>query len=289
MSENHSPDEHAAHIELPAPTSWPIIFAFGLTLGLAGLVTSLAVTAVGLVCVLISVLGLFKDVFPSPQHVYVPLKPLDERPAAIKTTGRSVRNLHVGQDGHREHLPVKFHSYSSGIYGGLAGGFVMALLAIAYGIVSQHSIWWPINLLAASALPSMSLADAEFLKQFHPFAFVTAIIVHVVFSVLVGLLYAVLLPMLPRRFEWFWGGIVLPILWTGMIFLSLGTVNPVLANYIDWFWFAVCQVAFGLVGGFVVFKSARIETMQTWSLAQKLGVHAPEARERAEAKDEERS
>ena len=35
-----------------------------------------------------------------------------------------------------------------------------------------------------------------------------------------------------------------------------------------------CQVAFGAVCGFVVFKSAKVETQQSWSLAERLGVEA---------------
>jgi len=281
MSEHHS-EEHHNHIELPAPTPWPIIMAFGFTLAFAGIVTSLVVTGVGVLLVVISTLGLFKDVFPSPQHVYSPIQLPHEQPSAVKTTGRSVRNLHVGEEGHREHVPVKFHSYSSGIYGGLAGGIVMAVLAVAYGLIAEHSIWWTINLLAASALPSMSLADPVVLHEFNAFAFIVALIVHVIFSVLVGLLYAVMLPMLPSKFEWFWGGIVIPLIWTVLIWVSLGTVNPALAQYINWIAFTVCQVAFGLVGGYVVFKSGRIETMQSWSMSMKLGVHAQSPRERKE-------
>jgi hypothetical protein len=43
---------------------------------------------------------------------------------------------------------------------------------------------------------------------------------------------------------------------------------------VDWPWFVICQVAFGMVGGFVVFKSQKVETMQSWSLGQRMGLHA---------------
>jgi hypothetical protein len=33
-------------------------------------------------------------------------------------------------------------------------------------------------------------------------------------------------------------------------------------------------VAFGAVCGFVVFKSAKVETQQSWSVAERLGVEA---------------
>ena len=93
-------------------------------------------------------------------------------------------------------------------------------------------------------------------------------------SVLIGLLYVVLLPMLPARFEWFWGGIMTPIIWTALVAASMRLVNPLLAQHVDWPWFIVCQIAFGMVGGYVVFKSEKVETIQSLPLAAKLGVEA---------------
>jgi hypothetical protein len=46
---NH-PDERAADtVQLPAPTPWPIVLAFGIALLFAGLVTSAAVSVLGAV------------------------------------------------------------------------------------------------------------------------------------------------------------------------------------------------------------------------------------------------
>ncbi len=67
-------------------------------------------------------------------------------------------------------------------------------------------------------------------------------------SVLTGLLYAVMLPMLPRR-HLLWGGLIAPLLWTGLIWAVLGMVNPVLNARIDWPWFIASQIAFGLAAG----------------------------------------
>ena len=47
-----------------------------------------------------------------------------------------------------------------------------------------------------------------------------------VISLLVGLLYAVLLPMVPRR-PMLLGGLVAPLLWTGLLWASLGIINPI--------------------------------------------------------------
>jgi hypothetical protein len=88
------------------------------------------------------------------------------------------------------------------------------------------------------------------------------------------LLYTVLLPMLPAKFEWLFGGIITPLMWTALLYPTLNLVNPALAARVDWLWFLICQVSFGVVGGFVVYKSQKVETMQSWPLAERLDVHA---------------
>ena len=73
-------------------------------------------------------------------------------------------------------------------------------------------------------------------------------------SLLVGLLYGVMLPMLPR-YPVFFGGVVAPLLWTGLLYASLKVINPVLDARIEWRWFILCQIGFGLTAGFVVARS----------------------------------
>ena len=51
-------------IEIPAPTAWPFILAFGFTLLFAGLVTSLSVSVLGAVLSLAGCVGWFREVFP---------------------------------------------------------------------------------------------------------------------------------------------------------------------------------------------------------------------------------
>ena len=261
-------------IELPEPTCWPIVAAFGLCLVFAGLVTSLVVSAVGLIAGLIGAIGWFRDVFPHPKHEYVELVPLQDRAGAIKRSERQVEHLHFGEHGHRLHLPVAVHPYLSGVKGGLAGAFAMAVLACAWGVFKYHSIWYPINLLAAAGVPSLAVAGVPSLHEFSALGLLVATVTHLTMSILVGLLYVVLLPMLPARFEWFWGGIVTPIIWTALVAASLRMINPLLAEHVDWPWFVVCQVAFGMVCGYVVFKSEKVETIQSLPLAAKLGVEA---------------
>ena len=74
---------------------------------------------------------------------------------------------------------------------------------------------------------------------------------------LVGLLYGAMLPMFPRR-PIVLGGLIAPVLWSGLLYTILGLLNPLLASHIDWFWFIASQVAFGIVAGLVVVRQSRM-------------------------------
>jgi hypothetical protein len=66
-------------------------------------------------------------------------------------------------------------------------------------------------------------------------------------------------------------------MWTGLLWTFLDVINPTLNQYIDWRWFIASQVAFGMIGGFVIARAERIETMQTWPMAARAGLETPEA------------
>src|SRR6516164_1666521 len=273
------PHEHPGEgVDLPIPTANPIIAAFGITLLAAGIVTSLIVSLVGFIIGLIGAVGWFREVFPTPKHVLYPLMEADRRAKPVRVSPRRIGHLQYGQTGHRVRVPLEVHRYSSGITGGLAGGAAMAILAMAYGYVVQHSIWYPINLLAAAGVPSLATANLAQLREFNGAGLAVAILSHVTLSILVGLLYTVMLPMLPAKFEWLFGGIITPLMWTALLYPTLRLVNPALAARVDWLWFVICQVSFGVVGGYVVFRSQKVETMQSWPVAQRLGVHGMEGK-----------
>jgi hypothetical protein len=260
-------------IEVPAPTPWPFVTAFGLALLLAGLVTSLAVSVVGLVVILFGAVGWFADVLPMPKEELVALV---ARPAPILArSSRRVDHLQPGAESHRVYIPVKVHPYSAGLFGGVVGGIGMAIIACLYGIIAQQSLWYPVNLLAAAALPSLADAGSAELKAFHLSGFVVALLSHGVISLLVGLLYAAILPMMPSRFTAFWGSLLAPVLWTALVASTLRLINPALNARIAWGWFIASQVAFGLITGFIVAHSKEVETAQSWPLAARAGVEAP--------------
>jgi hypothetical protein len=268
-------EQVADHISLPAPTAWPFVTAFGLALLAAGLVTQAVISVVGLILAVRGAVGWFRDVLPVEEHELVPLRPLEQRARPVATSPRTVQQLRPGVAGHRVRIPAEIHPYSSGIKGGIAGGIAMAIVACLYGVIAYRSIWYPINLLAAAAVPSLAKADLAQLTAFNGTGFIVALISHGVFSILVGLLFAVLLPMLPSGRAAFWGSLISPLLWSALIWATLRLINPALNARIDWIWFIASQVAFGLATGYVVHHSKTVETMQTWPLAARAGIEAP--------------
>jgi hypothetical protein len=239
---------------------------------------------VGLVIAFRAALGWWHNVIPVEEHEEVPIEP-ELRPAPILVEQRSVVRLKAGEAGHRVRIPEKIHPYSSGVWGGLAGGAAMAGLACLYGLIAQHSIWYPINLLAGVVIPGMGNETAEQLRAFQPLAFVAALVGHVVISILVGIVYAVMLPMFPK-YAPFWAGILMPLFWSGLVATTLDVINPAMNQRISWPWFIVAQLGFGLVGGYVIAKSTSISTMQTWTLAERAFVEAPGIQEPGKEKHE---
>jgi hypothetical protein len=272
MSENNGTHKADDMIEVPAPTPWPLVTAFGLTLIFAGLVTSLGVSFVGLLVLLRGAVGWFRNVFPVPQEETIQVR---RTVVPIVPSTRRVDHLLPGIENHRVYIPVKVHPYSAGVIAGIFGGIGMAIIACLYGLIAYKSIWYPINLLAAVALPSLAEAGPATLKTFSSTGFIMALIVHGIISSLVGLLYAAILPMMPSRFTAFWGSFLAPVLWTALIASTLKLINPALNSRIDWFWFIASQIAFGLITGYIVAHSKMVETAQPGPLPVRAGIEAP--------------
>ncbi len=257
-------------IEVPAPTAWPMIFAIGLTLSFAGLVTAMTVSLVGFVLTIAGAVGWFREVLPVEHRETVRVTPTVE---VIVPAKIGVDYLQVGELGNRAVLPLEIYPYSAGIKGGIAGGVAMAVLAGLQGIIFHGSPWYTINILAATAMANLSNADTATLCSFIPEAFIVALIIHASASILVGLLYGVMLPMFPR-YPALWAAIVAPLLWTGLLWSSLRVINPLLDARIEWRWFILCQIAFGAVAGFVVNQTERVHTLQHLPFAVRTGIEA---------------
>ena len=260
-----------ATVELPAPTPWPLVLAFGVTLSFAGLVTTAAVSIAGLLSAAAGIVGWIRAVLPHEAHVSVPVE--GEAPAPV-TKRRDVARVHVTQGLQRAWLPIEIYPVSAGVKGGLAGSVAMALVAMMYGLFSGTGVWYPINLLAGGFLPNVMHMTTSELTAFHLRALLTAAAMHLLTSLLVGLLYGAMLPVLARR-PMLFGGLVAPILWSGLLQGVLKAVDPLLQRRVDWIWFIASQIAFGLVAGFVVSRQERVRTWQAAPLAARLGVETP--------------
>jgi hypothetical protein len=267
---NQASGEAPNTIEMPAPTAWPIALAFGITLLFAGLVTSEAVSILGAIITIAGAVGWFREVLPHEAHELVLVVP---QVVEVTTTRREVARIGIGLELRRAYLPLEIYPISAGIKGGLAGSVAMAVLAMLYGVLSHTSIWYPINLLAAGFFPAAATDTTAEIAAFHWRAFLIAVSIHLITSLLVGLLYGAMLPMLPRR-PVLLGGFIAPILWSGLIHSILGIVNPVLNQRINWVWFVASQFAFGIVAGVVVSWQGRIRTLQHLPLAVRSGMEA---------------
>ena len=103
-----------------------------------------------------------------------------------------------------------------------------------------------------------------------------ATIVHLILSLLVGLLYGAMLPMYPRR-PILLGGLIAPILWSGLVHSTIDLIAPPLNQRINWRWFVLSQVGFGILAGITVSRQVRIRTLQHFPFALRAGFEAPGA------------
>jgi hypothetical protein len=257
-------------IRMPAPTPWPIALALGMALLVAGMVTSAAVSVLGGILAIAGAVGWFRDVLPHEAYETVPVSP---EVASVTTTRREVVRVAIAGGLQRAYLPIEIYPISAGVKGGLAGSVAMAVVAMLYGLITQHSIWYPINLLAAGFLPDAMTDTTAKIAAFNLSTFLIAAAIHLLTSLLVGLLYGAMLPMLPRR-PVLLGGFIAPLFWTGLIHSILGIVNPVLNQRIHWLWFVASQAAFGIIAGIVVSRQERIRTLQRLPLVLRSGMEA---------------
>jgi len=258
-------------VELPAPTAWTVILAFGLTLLFAGLLTNVVVSAVGAILTVAGSIGWFREVLPHERHETVPVEP---ETAVIITERRKVSRIRLAPEVNRAVIPIEVYPVKAGVKGGLAGGVAMALLAMLYGLLKQGSVWYPINLLASVVFAQALQLPMEYLKSFHLVLLLVATLLHLVASVLVGLLYGVLLPMFSRR-PILLGGVVAPIIWSGLLYVTLDVINPLLYRRVDWIWFLASQVGYGIVAGVVVMRETPVPTRQFLPFTVRAGIEAP--------------
>jgi len=261
-------------IQLPAPTIFPMVLALGISLICTGMVTNIVVGLLGLVLTLWGTVGWFFQVLPHEHHVPVAVETEDVEIGTLRTLQARLPTDSI----HRKILPVETFQITTGLKGGIAGGIAMVVPATLFSLLRYHSVWYAMNLLAAGGFVSWAGASNEFLSQFHIQGLLAALVIHGVTSLLVGLLYGAMLPMYPR-YPIITCGFVAPFLFTALLHSAIGVISPILNQRIDWFWFAISQIAFGLVCGFVVNLHTKVRTAQFRALpfAVRAGIHSDRA------------
>jgi hypothetical protein len=249
-------------VEMPRPTAAPLVLALGMTLLAAGVALGLAFLVVGAV-VSVAALSLWiVQWLPGRGHAHEPLSETAFRPQPMLGAQGGVEHLQPGMPGYRLRLPQDVHPISAGLKGGIAGGAVMLVPALLWGVLSGHGPWFPVNLLAGMVLPGLDRRTVAELEQFDTSLLLVAVVIHAMLSVVVGLIYGVLLPTLPsvpRPIAW--GGLFMPILWTAVSYLGMNLVNPTLPGKVNWPWFIVSQLVYGITMPAVVLGANRLPSV----------------------------
>ncbi len=262
----HAP-AHGEGIHLPKPTPWPIVTALGFTFLIAGILTHYVISILGFGLLTYGCVGWFKDVLPHESHEEIEVRVQE---ISIQSARRSVGRIDDSQ-GHRQHVGEGTFSPLSGLKGGIAGGIAMIFPALLYGLIAQHSIWYPINLLGGAGIIGSADPSVQQLRAFHLESLGLATVIHIVTCLLIGLIYGSLLPLMPKH-PIVLGGIIAPVFWTGLLDAALPVINPAIAEHINWPSFALAQIVFGLVAGWVVSHSAYARSLAAVPFKMRLGL-----------------
>jgi hypothetical protein len=248
-------EPHGEHgngsVEMPKPTTAPMVLSAGVALMAMGLIAGTSFLVIGGIVLVIGLGIWISQLLPGEGHMHEPLAGPEGRPAPVTPRPGNVTHLAEGMPGYRFRLPVEIHPISAGVWGGLVGGLVMPIPAMIWGVLSRGKIagiWYPINLLAGIALPGLGNQTDEQLETFQFGLFVLAVFVHIVMCLVVGLMYGVLLPTLPHiRKAIAWGALLMPIVWTALMFTGLSVVNPRVRDLVNWPSFVFAQFVYGIV------------------------------------------
>jgi hypothetical protein len=237
-----------------------MVLALAIALLGVGFVTSPVLLIVGLVFFVLGLGGWIRQLLPGFGHIHEPRVELALRPRPIAEKPGTVSQLLPGMVGYRFQLPLQVHPISAGVKGGIVGGLVMPIPALAYGLLSGHGLWFPVNLLAGIVVPGISGATEAQLENFHLGALILAIFIHAALSVTFGLLFGVVSPTLPPLpgGPVIAGGVLMPLLWTGFCYGFMGIINPLLQEHVSWPWFIASQVVYGLVMSLVVIQIQKV-------------------------------
>lgn len=262
---------HGEHIHMPSNTAWPIVLAFGCTMLLGGILLGFLISLLGAVLVLVGCIGWFRQVLPQEHAEYLSV---EVQPVEIETKRKVVQRFQLPGLEVKPGEIIPTSPLIAGIKGGIAGGIAMAIPVLIYGQVTHGSIWYGVNLLGGAGVADWTNVTTAQIAAFHWQWLLIALVIHAVASVLVGLIYGAMLPMLPSR-PILLGGLVAPLVWSGLLHAGMGLINPTLNSRLSWPWFIVSQLAYGLVAGWVVAHDENFKRTRKMPLAIRVGLEAP--------------
>src|SRR4051794_30457484 len=173
IAETRPGETQQGTVHLPAPTAWPFLFALGVTLIAASLVTNMAIGALGLVLSIAAIVGWFRQVLPHEAHENVPV---EEEFVSLFSFSEKVARIEVDET-HRAQLPLQTFSLASAVRGGIAGGIAMVFPGEFYGIVRFHSIWYVVTLRGGAGAGRGANPSLKELPLFPRGVFLTANII----------------------------------------------------------------------------------------------------------------
>jgi uncharacterized membrane protein YagU involved in acid resistance len=154
-------------------------------------------------------------------------------------------------------LPNEIYPYHAGVTGGLLGGAAMAIVGILTGVLLGYGPWYPINLLAATAIREFQTMSPEQLAEFSLPGLFVGTILHLTISVAIGLLFTVLLPMLPGH-PLLWSLIAGGVLWVFADVVLLLPLNPIMASLVNVPSFIVAHLVYTIILGLWVSRYEKV-------------------------------
>ena len=105
----------AGELTAPAPTAWPVVFAFVFTLIFAGLLTNISIALLGAVLAFCGSAGWLREILPHEHEIPVIAEPEDD---AVTTSRRTVERFLLAEAQVRAWLPLETYPVSAGLKGG---------------------------------------------------------------------------------------------------------------------------------------------------------------------------
>src|SRR5436190_7193804 len=185
------PHGHEGHdrVEMPRPTIAPLVVSLGMALFATGVAFGLSFLIAGIVLLAFGLALWSGQLLPGRGHIHEPMVEPEQRPRPVTAAPGTVEQMQEGKVGYRFRLPLEVHPISAGVKGGIVGGLLMIVPALAWGLFSGHGIWYPVNLLSGMVLPGL---ETKNLEDFDFGMLVAGVLIHVTTSVTLGLIYGVL-------------------------------------------------------------------------------------------------